>query len=132
MGDFKPAAGGTYLPLMRNMCPRKPSGVQFTKPILPPDLHTRNTSRAASLHPDPGFAMPAEAPPHGHNARRYLNTKVTGVLLEGMKQIAKEQCVLGCNPGEKRGLICSDRPKDPLRVLGEYLLQRSKELETNS
>lgn len=37
--------------------------------------------------------MPAEAPPHGHNARRYLNTKVTGVLLEGMKQIAKEQCV---------------------------------------
>jgi COMPASS component SDC1 len=31
--------------------------------------------------------------------------------MEGMKKVAKE------------------RPKDPLRVLGEYLLQRSKEIE---
>ncbi|KAL8397681.1 hypothetical protein RB594_004404 [Gaeumannomyces avenae] len=69
-------------------------------------------SRATSQHPpDSGFVMPAEATPHGAPARRYLNTKVTGVLLEGMKLIAKEQ------------------PKDPLRVLGEFLLQRSKELE---
>ncbi|KAI1497360.1 Dpy-30 motif-domain-containing protein [Biscogniauxia marginata] len=71
-----------------------------------------NTSRAASQHPDPGFTMPAEAPPHGAPVRQYLNSKVTSTLLEGMKVIAKEQ------------------PKDPLRVLGEYLLQRSKELET--
>ncbi|KAK7397561.1 COMPASS (complex proteins associated with Set1p) component [Neonectria punicea] len=48
-------------------------------------------SRAASAHPDPGFSMPAEAPPHGDSTRRYLNMKVTGVLLEGMKQLAKEQ-----------------------------------------
>ncbi|KAI5466270.1 hypothetical protein BGZ63DRAFT_420772 [Mariannaea sp. PMI_226] len=68
-------------------------------------------SRAASAHPDPGFSMPAEAPPHGDSTRRYLNMKVTGVLLEGMKQLAKEQ------------------PSDPLRVLGEYLIQRSKEFE---
>ncbi|KAK3175819.1 COMPASS (complex proteins associated with Set1p) component [Lecanicillium sp. MT-2017a] len=67
-------------------------------------------SRAASAHPDPGFSMPSEAPPHGDSTRRYLNTKVTGVLLEGMKMLAKDQ------------------PDEPLRVLGEYLIQRSKEL----
>ncbi|EKJ77097.1 hypothetical protein NXS19_012099 [Fusarium pseudograminearum] len=68
-------------------------------------------SRAASAHPDAGLTIPAEAIPHGDSARRYLNTKVTGVLLEGMKQLAKDQ------------------PSDPLRVLGEYLIQKSKELE---
>ncbi|OTA64634.1 hypothetical protein K449DRAFT_421220 [Hypoxylon sp. EC38] len=73
-----------------------------------------NSSRAASQHPDSGFTMPSEAPPHGAPARQYLNSKVTGPLLDGMKMIAKDQ------------------PKDPLRVLGEYLIQRSKELETSS
>ncbi|OAA32776.1 Dpy-30 motif protein [Moelleriella libera RCEF 2490] len=78
----------------------------------PPRIGTPgHGSRAASLHPDAGFAMPSEAPVHGDSARRYLNTRVTGVLLEGMKQLAKDQ------------------PNDPLRVLGEYLIQRSKELE---
>ncbi|SLM34367.1 Dpy-30 motif [Lasallia pustulata] len=55
--------------------------------------------------------MPSKAVPHGAPARRYLNEKVTGVLLEGMKRLAAEQ------------------PEDPLRVLGEYLLQRSREVE---
>lgn len=68
-------------------------------------------SRAASAHPDSGLSLPAEAAPHGDSTRRYLNTKVTGVLLEGVKQLAK------------------DKPSDPLRVLGEYLIQKSKELE---
>ncbi|KAG5930626.1 hypothetical protein E4U42_005288 [Claviceps africana] len=68
-------------------------------------------SRAPSLHPDAGFQMPSEAPAHGDPTRRYLNTKVTGVLLEGMKQLAKDQ------------------PQNPLRTLGEYLIQRSRELE---
>jgi COMPASS component SDC1 len=35
--------------------------------------------------------MPSHAPPHGAPTRQYLNGKVTGVLLEGMKQLAKEQ-----------------------------------------
>ncbi|KAI8957329.1 hypothetical protein F5Y11DRAFT_352663 [Daldinia sp. FL1419] len=73
-----------------------------------------SSSRATSQHPDPGFTMPAEAPPHGAPVRQYLNSKVTAPLLDGMKLIAKEQ------------------PKDPLRVLGEYLLQRSKELESTT
>jgi len=48
-------------------------------------------SRAASAHPDSAFTMPTEAPVHGAPVRQYLNTKVTGVLLEGMKIIAKDQ-----------------------------------------
>ncbi|CAG61468.1 uncharacterized protein GVI51_K06369 [Nakaseomyces glabratus] len=43
----------------------------------------------------------------GSQTRRYLNDKVTPVLLEGMRKIAVEQ------------------PADPLRVLGEYLIERS-------
>ncbi|KAK8089182.1 hypothetical protein PG997_004143 [Apiospora hydei] len=73
-----------------------------------------SSSRATSQHPDTGFTMPAEAPPHGAPVRQYLNSRVTGALLEGMKQIVKEQ------------------PKDPLRVLGEFLLQRSKEVEQST
>ncbi|KJZ73642.1 hypothetical protein HIM_06975 [Hirsutella minnesotensis 3608] len=68
-------------------------------------------SRAASVHPDTGLSIPSEAVPHGDPTRQYLNNKVTGVLLEGMKQLAKDQ------------------PSDPLRVLGEFLLQKSTELE---
>ncbi|KAI3329346.1 hypothetical protein HD806DRAFT_530738 [Xylariaceae sp. AK1471] len=71
-----------------------------------------NTSRAASQHPDPAFTMPDAAPAHGAPVRQYLNGKVTAHLLEGMKQLAKDQ------------------PKDPLRVLGEFLIERSKEFET--
>ncbi|KAI1428305.1 hypothetical protein F5Y12DRAFT_733016 [Xylaria sp. FL1777] len=71
-----------------------------------------NTSRAASQHPDPAFTMPDAAPAHGAPVRQYLNSKVTAHLLEGMKQLAKDQ------------------PKDPLRVLGEFLIERSKEFET--
>ncbi|KAK6864386.1 hypothetical protein PG995_000914 [Apiospora arundinis] len=73
-----------------------------------------SSSRANSQHPDSGFTMPTEAPPHGAPVRQYLNSRVTGALLEGMKQIAKEQ------------------PSDPLRVLGEFLLQRSKEIEQST
>ncbi|KAK0730827.1 hypothetical protein B0H67DRAFT_475851 [Lasiosphaeris hirsuta] len=76
-------------------------------------------SRAASAHPDPAattgtgvsFTLPSEVPLHGAPLRQYLNTKVTGVLLQGMKVLAKEQ------------------PSDPLRVLGEFLISRSKEIE---
>ncbi|KAH6854632.1 hypothetical protein B0I37DRAFT_362596 [Chaetomium sp. MPI-CAGE-AT-0009] len=95
-------------------------------PGQPPNQQHQPTSRAASQHPTEqpgtttstttttamaGFAMPAEAAAHGAPVRQYLNSRVTGVLLEGMKIVARDQ------------------PKDPLRVLGEFLLQRSKELE---
>lgn len=37
--------------------------------------------------------MPTEPTLHGAPVRQYLNTKVTGHLLEGMKMLAKEQYV---------------------------------------
>jgi hypothetical protein len=35
-GDFRPGAGGTYLPMTLNSRPMKPSGVQLARPIFPP------------------------------------------------------------------------------------------------
>ncbi|KAL9610702.1 MAG: hypothetical protein Q9167_004617 [Letrouitia subvulpina] len=49
---------------------------------------TRNTNGNIELPPPP---IPTKAAPHGAPARRYLNEKVTGVLLEGMKRLAAEQ-----------------------------------------
>ncbi|KAH7034963.1 uncharacterized protein B0I36DRAFT_317314 [Microdochium trichocladiopsis] len=77
------------------------------------------SSRAASQHPESGAGgssssshqMPSTPAVHGAPVRQYLNQNVTGVLLEGMKQIARDQ------------------PQDPLRVLGEYLLKASRERE---
>ncbi|KAH8676722.1 hypothetical protein BGZ60DRAFT_403249 [Tricladium varicosporioides] len=109
------------IPSDRPASPAPAIGLTNAPSPIPPRVGTpgRNTngtdanvtSRATSQHPDPAPAIPKEAPPHGAPTRQYLNGKVTGVLLEGMKIIAKEQ------------------PRDPLRTLGEYLLQRSKEIE---
>ncbi|BDD59194.1 COMPASS (complex proteins associated with Set1p) component [Monascus purpureus] len=49
--------------------------------------------------------------PGGAPARVYLNEKVVPYLLEGMKTITNEQ------------------PSNPLRVLGEFLIQKSNEVE---
>ncbi|KAL8714840.1 MAG: hypothetical protein Q9220_001353 [cf. Caloplaca sp. 1 TL-2023] len=49
----------------------------------------RNTNGNADLPPP----LPAKAALHGAPARRYLNEKVTGVLLEGLKRLAVEQYV---------------------------------------
>lgn len=120
-------------------------------PLPPPRTSTpvpkpngaESSSRAASLHPEPGLTMPAVAPPHGAPTRQYLNSKVTVALLEGMKQVAKEQYVLHLNFRNRKeynlfgglsmyeGIADLCRPRDPLRMLGEYLLQRSRETETS-
>lgn len=47
-------------------------------------------SRAQSAHPDQS-TMPSQAAVHGAPVRQYLNSHVTGTLLEGMKKIGKEQ-----------------------------------------
>ncbi|ROV97930.1 hypothetical protein VSDG_04930 [Cytospora chrysosperma] len=77
-----------------------------------PDAATAGNSRAASAdRTGDRVAMPTMAATHGAPTRQYLNSKVTAHVVEAMKIVAKEQ------------------PADPLRVLGEFLLQRSKELE---
>ncbi|PWY90732.1 hypothetical protein BO70DRAFT_76866 [Aspergillus heteromorphus CBS 117.55] len=54
----------------------------------------------------PGLVRPGGAP-----ARVYMNEKIVPYLLEGMKSVTKEQ------------------PPNPLRVLGEFLIQKSNEIE---
>ncbi|GLB11883.1 COMPASS (complex proteins associated with Set1p) component [Aspergillus tubingensis] len=49
--------------------------------------------------------------PGGAPIRRYMNEKIVPHLLDGMTAVAKEQ------------------PPNPLRVLGEYLIQKSNEIE---
>ncbi|QSS61722.1 hypothetical protein I7I51_03899 [Histoplasma capsulatum] len=64
-----------------------------------------NTSNNASTTPIPQVRL------GGAPARVYLNEKIVPYLLEGMKTLAKEQ------------------PSKPLRALGEYLIQKSNEVE---
>ncbi|SCU94267.1 LADA_0G07558g1_1 [Lachancea dasiensis] len=45
----------------------------------------------------------------GSQTRKYLNERVTPALLRGMRLLAKDQ------------------PEDPLRALGEYLIQESQQ-----
>ncbi|KAK6603169.1 dpy-30 domain-containing protein [Botrytis cinerea] len=88
-----------------------PARTSTPVPKVNGNAEKENSSRATSQHPDTGPSVPTEASVHGAPARVYLNQTVTGSLLEGMKLLAKDQ------------------PKDPLRVLGEFLLSKSKELE---
>lgn len=48
----------------------------------------------------------------GSSVRQYLNKHLTQHLLEGLRDVSKRQ------------------PQDPLRELGEFLVQRAKELES--
>ncbi|KAK1963333.1 dpy-30 domain-containing protein [Colletotrichum sublineola] len=73
------------------------------------NLNGEASSRAGSVHPDAHPTnIPNQAVEHGDPARMYLNNNVTAVLLEGMKIIGKNQ------------------PKNPLKVLGEFLLEESR------
>ncbi|KAJ9192330.1 hypothetical protein DTO027B5_3564 [Paecilomyces variotii] len=49
----------------------------------------------------------------GAPVRVFMNEKIAPYLLEGMKVVVRDQ------------------PPDPLRVLGEFLIQKSKEVEGN-
>ncbi|PYH48813.1 DPY30/SDC1 family protein [Aspergillus saccharolyticus JOP 1030-1] len=91
-----------------------------TATAMAPDSTSANTPTADSAAATPTTAA-APAPansspvrPGGAPARVYMNEKIVPYLLEGMKSIVKEQ------------------PSNPLRVLGEYLIQKSNELEQGS
>ncbi|KAL8862853.1 MAG: hypothetical protein Q9178_000795 [Gyalolechia marmorata] len=89
----------------------KPSPAPPPLATTPTAQRTATPVRNTNGNADVPAPLPAKAAIHGAPARRYLNEKVTGVLLEGMKRLAVEQ------------------PEDPLKVLGEFLLQRSKDIE---
>ncbi|KAJ5698321.1 hypothetical protein N7462_000326, partial [Penicillium macrosclerotiorum] len=60
---------------------------------------------------DLSSASATQVRPGGAPARVYLNDKIVPYLLEGMKSVARDQ------------------PANPLRVLGEFLIQKSNEME---
>ncbi|KAL9125790.1 MAG: hypothetical protein Q9217_005058 [Psora testacea] len=64
---------------------------QPTAPIPTVAPRTATPSRPVNGTTESTAPMPTKATSHGAPARRYLNEKVTGVLLEGMKKLAAEQ-----------------------------------------
>ncbi|GAD99686.1 COMPASS complex subunit Sdc1, putative [Paecilomyces variotii No. 5] len=69
---------------------------------------------AASSSSTAANAGTAQVRAGGAPARQFMNEKIAPYLLEGMKIVVKDQ------------------PSDPLRVLGEFLIQKSKEVEGNA
>ncbi|OJJ44892.1 hypothetical protein ASPZODRAFT_17806 [Penicilliopsis zonata CBS 506.65] len=79
-------------------------------------MGNESTPNGSMNHNTPSGDVPnttgtPQARPGGAPARMYLNEKVVPYLLEGMKTITKEQ------------------PPNPLRTLGEFLIQKSNEVE---
>ncbi|MCJ1328852.1 hypothetical protein MMC10_005529 [Thelotrema lepadinum] len=83
-----------------------------TTPTPTNNASTMPTRNNAADTPSLGSVMPTQATPHGAPTRRYMNEKITRHLLEGMKRVAIE------------------RPRQPLRFLGEFLLERSRQVES--
>ncbi|MCJ1341845.1 COMPASS (complex proteins associated with Set1p) component [Peltigera leucophlebia] len=115
-----PAAMATHLTpninhseteMAETVSPKLSPAPQLPSTTSTPAAHRTATPTRSTNGNVESTPMPMKAASHGAPARRYLNDKVTGILLEGMKRLAAEQ------------------PEDPLRVLGEFLLQKSKELE---
>ncbi|MCJ1336187.1 hypothetical protein MMC09_001463 [Bachmanniomyces sp. S44760] len=104
----------TSRPAASTLLPPPPPPTTTTATPQLPNGHAPSptTASAPASAPVPAPSqIPTKPTPHGAPARRYLNEKVTGVLLEGMKILAAEQ------------------PEDPLRVLGEFLVARGREVE---
>ncbi|KAJ5416410.1 hypothetical protein N7491_011312 [Penicillium cf. griseofulvum] len=89
------------------------SSAPIPTPQSKPTPTMAETNGAGSGTPlgDLGNISAGQVRPGGAPARVYLNEKVVPYLLDGMKSVAREQ------------------PANPLRVLGEFLLQKSNEVE---
>ncbi|KAI5786454.1 hypothetical protein DFH27DRAFT_259563 [Peziza echinospora] len=72
-----------------------------------------NTPGNVSSTP-PTLSASNQIPPGGAPARQYINENVTPYLLEGMKMLVREQ------------------PSDPLKVLGEWLIEQNSRINGNS
>ena len=72
-----------------NHAPIPPTPIPAAQRTATPTRHVNGTATVEVAPP-----MPSKAASHGAPARRYLNEKVTGVLLEGMKRLAADQYVL--------------------------------------
>ncbi|KAL4974227.1 hypothetical protein BDW66DRAFT_153041 [Aspergillus desertorum] len=70
-----------------------------------------SSAAAAAAHSPAADPIASTIRPGGAPARVYMNEKIVPYLLEGMKTVTKEQ------------------PANPLRVLGEFLIQKSNEVQ---
>ncbi|KAI4173265.1 MAG: hypothetical protein LQ346_008439 [Caloplaca aetnensis] len=70
-----------------------PAAVPPSAAATPTAQRTATPQRNTNGNVEAPPPLPAKAAIHGAPARRYLNEKVTGVLLEGMKKLAVEQYV---------------------------------------
>ncbi|RAO69292.1 uncharacterized protein BHQ10_005304 [Talaromyces amestolkiae] len=75
------------------------------------ETHNSSTTPAATGGNPAGLDNVLPKVAGGAPARIYLNEKITPYLLDGLKDIAREQ------------------PQNPLKVLGEYLIKKSNEVE---
>ncbi|KAJ5927226.1 hypothetical protein N7516_008999, partial [Penicillium verrucosum] len=93
--------------------PASSAPTSITVPQSKPTSTMGETNGTGSNTPlgDLGNVSASQIRPGGAPARVYLNEKVVPYLLDGMKSVAREQ------------------PANPLRVLGEFLLQKSNEVE---
>ncbi|KAL8840329.1 MAG: hypothetical protein Q9170_001344 [Blastenia crenularia] len=73
------------------MADAAPSAVIPSTAATPTAQRTATPLRSTNGNAESPAPLPAKAAIHGAPARRYLNEKVTGVLLEGMKRLAVEQ-----------------------------------------
>ncbi|KAH3899462.1 Sdc1p SCDLUD_004906 [Saccharomycodes ludwigii] len=69
--------------------------------------NTHNTNSSTALNDDT-YAVDITQTVGGSNVRRYLNETITPTLLKGVRLVAQQQ------------------PSDPLRFLGEYLINESE------
>ncbi|KAE8382701.1 hypothetical protein BDV26DRAFT_253014 [Aspergillus bertholletiae] len=86
----------------------KDSPSTLEKPSTMANDSTPNTAAANTPTTEP---LPTNVRPGGAPARVYMNEKIVPYLLEGMKHVTRDQ------------------PPNPLRVLGEFLIQKSNEVE---
>ena len=94
VATVRPISNQDSLSLMLRYIYGQPLPAPQTQPVVSiPTVAPRTStpSRAVNGTAEVTTPMPAKAASHGAPARRYLNEKVTGVLLEGMKRLAAEQ-----------------------------------------
>ncbi|KAI9720451.1 MAG: hypothetical protein M1812_002957 [Candelaria pacifica] len=91
MGDAPPVSAQSPPPTQSPApTPQATASVPAPARTATPSRTTNGASEVLKAEPEV-TPIPTKAIPHGAPARRYLNEKVTGVLLEGMKKLAKEQ-----------------------------------------
>ncbi|KAL1982669.1 hypothetical protein VTN96DRAFT_1039 [Rasamsonia emersonii] len=88
-----------------------------TTPSGTTDSATNTTVMGSATNPPPSSSQShfqSQVRAGGAPARVYMNEKIVPYLLEGMKAVTRDQ------------------PPNPLRVLGEFLIQKSNEVESGA